>query len=136
MKRQVGAEFFDVYSILDVTVTSFVDLWSSERTILTSWHIWLAHYFLKINFHPPAVPYQASGINTYMHATNHQFKHVIHEFINTNKSIFVYTSVKGAATDMRYFARSKFSRSLVHKKNFSLIWQVVFKLGYVFCHER
>ena len=25
--------------------------------------------------------------------------------------------MKGAATDVRYFARSKFSRSLVHKKN-------------------
>ena len=35
--------------------------------------------------------------------------------------------LKDAATDMRYFARSKFSRSLVHKKNFSLIWQVIFK---------
>ena len=35
---------------------------------------------------------------------------------------------------MRYLARSKFSRSLVHKKNFSFIWQVVFKLGYV-CQE-
>ena len=33
---------------------------------------------------------------------------------------------------MRYFARSKFSRSLVHKKNFSLIGYVVIKLGYVF----
>ena len=32
---------------------------------------------------------------------------------------------------MRYFAKSKFSGSLVHKKNFSLIWQVVFKSGYV-----
>ena len=29
--------------------------------------------------------------------------------------------VRGAATDMRYFARSKFCRSLVHKKKFSLI---------------
>ena len=29
--------------------------------------------------------------------------------------------LKAAATDMRYFVRSKFSRSLVHKKNFSLI---------------
>ena len=28
---------------------------------------------------------------------------------------------KGAATDMRYFARSKFSRGIVHKKNCSLI---------------
>ena len=43
---------------------------------------------------------------------------------------------KGAVTYMRYFARSKFSRSLVQKKNFSLIWQVVFQLGYVFCQER
>ena len=44
--------------------------------------------------------------------------------------------LKGAATDMRYFARSKSSRSLVHKKNFSLIRQVVFKLEYTFCQER
>ena len=28
---------------------------------------------------------------------------------------------KGAATDTRYFARSTFSRSLVHKENFSMI---------------
>ena len=28
---------------------------------------------------------------------------------------------KGAATDMGYFARSKFSKSLIQKKNFSLI---------------
>ena len=30
-------------------------------------------------------------------------------------------NIKGAATDMIYFARSKFFRSYVHKKNFSLI---------------
>ena len=29
---------------------------------------------------------------------------------------------------MRYFARSKFSKSLVHKKSFSLMLQVVIKL--------
>ena len=44
-------------------------------------------------------------------------------------------SIKSAVTDMRYFAWSKLSRSLVHKKNFSLIWQVVFKLGYIFYPE-
>ena len=43
---------------------------------------------------------------------------------------------EAAATDMKYFARSKFSRCSVHKKNFSLIWPVVFKLRYVFCQER
>ena len=32
----------------------------------------------------------------------------------------VYFFIKVAATDMRYFARSKFFRSLVHKKNFIL----------------
>ena len=37
---------------------------------------------------------------------------------------------------MRYFARSKFFSSLVHKNNFSLIWQVDDKLGYVFCQKR
>ena len=45
-------------------------------------------------------------------------------------------NIKGTVKDMIYFARSKFSRSLVHKKNFSLIWQVVFKLWYAFCQER
>ena len=44
--------------------------------------------------------------------------------------------LKGALTDMRYFGRSKFSRSLVYKKNVCLIWQAVFKLGYTFCQVR
>ena len=48
-------------------------------------------------------------------------------------SEFLFANFKVAVTDMRYFARSKLSKSLVHKKNFSLIWQVVFKLGYLFC---
>ena len=43
-----------------------------------------------------------------------------------------HQDLKGAVTDLRYFARSKFSCSLVHKKNFSLIWQVVFKFGTYF----
>ena len=34
-----------------------------------------------------------------------------------------------------YLARSKLSRSLVYKKNLSLIWLVVFKLGYLFCNR-
>ena len=34
-----------------------------------------------------------------------------------------------AATDMRYFVRSKFLGSLVNKKKFGLICPVVFKLG-------
>ena len=44
--------------------------------------------------------------------------------------------LKVTATDMRYFAGSKLFGSLVHKKNFGLIWQVVFKLGYLFCQGR
>ena len=44
--------------------------------------------------------------------------------------------IKGAVTDTKYFARSKFSRSLVHKKNFSLLWQVVFKLRCLICQAR
>ena len=55
---------------------------------------------------------------------------LIKNFYNTKRPL------KGAVTDVRYFARSKFSRSLVHEKNFSFTWQVVFKLGYVFCQER
>ena len=41
------------------------------------------------------------------------------------------TSFKVAATDMRRFARN-----LVHKKSLALIWQVVFKLKYLFCQGR
>ena len=41
--------------------------------------------------------------------------------------------IKVAVADMRYFARSKLSKSLVHRKKFSLIWEVVFKLVYLFC---
>ena len=33
---------------------------------------------------------------------------------------------------MRYLARNKFSESLVHKKNFELIWRVVFMLDTYF----
>ena len=33
-------------------------------------------------------------------------------------------------------AGSKFFRSLVHMKNFGLIWQLVFKLGYLFFQGR
>ena len=47
--------------------------------------------------------------------------------INTVITEKKHKFLKVAATDMRYFARSKFSTSLVHKKSFSLILQVVFK---------
>ena len=35
--------------------------------------------------------------------------------------LFCIFSLHGEATDMGYFASSKFSKSLVHKENFSLI---------------
>ena len=40
--------------------------------------------------------------------------------------------MKVAVIDMRHLARSKFSRSLVRKKNFGLMWREVFKLDYLF----
>ena len=52
---------------------------------------------------------------------------VINTIITEKKKKFL----KVAPTNMRYFARSKFCTSLVHKKSFSLIWQVVFKGGRV-----
>ena len=42
---------------------------------------------------------------------------------------------KATMIDMKYFAGSKFFGSLVHKKNFGLIWQVVFMLRFLFCQE-
>ena len=50
------------------------------------------------------------------------------EYKITKKSL-IAKNIKVAATDMRYFARCKFFGSLVHKKNFGLIRQVLFKLG-------
>ena len=52
------------------------------------------------------------------------------------KQVFLIGFSLKVQRDMRYFARSKYCSSLVHRKHFSLIWQVVFKLGYVFYHER
>ena len=51
-------------------------------------------------------------------------------------SAIKYMHLKVAATDIQYFARSKLSRSLVYKKNFSLLWQLIFQLGYLFCQKR
>ena len=45
------------------------------------------------------------------------------------KKPLIAKNIKVAATDMRYFVRCKFFGSLVHKKNFGLIRQVLFKLG-------
>ena len=42
-------------------------------------------------------------------------------FLSLILNFMEFFVLKDAATDMRYVARSKFSRSLVHKKNFSLI---------------
>ena len=49
------------------------------------------------------------------------------------KNILIYQYLKG--TDVIYFARKNFSRSLFHKKNFGLIW-LVFKLQHLFCWKR
>ena len=42
-----------------------------------------------------------------------------------------FSFLKAAATDMRHLARSKFSWSLIYKKNFGWISQVVFQLDYL-----
>ena len=60
----------------------------------------------------------------------------INVFTFSKKSHFLFRKFKVAATDMRYFVRSKFPRSLVYKQNFSLILAKFFKLGYVFFQER
>ena len=41
--------------------------------------------------------------------------------IQNRKLVIFVQYIKGRVTDTRYFARSKFARSLVHKKNFNLI---------------
>ena len=50
-----------------------------------------------------------------------KMKFSINDVFSKCKETFTEETLKGAVTDMIYFARSKFSVSLVHKKNFSLI---------------
>ena len=47
----------------------------------------------------------------------------------------VYSFLKVAVTDMICLTRSKLSESLVHKENFDLRRDAVFKLGDLFCQE-
>ena len=61
---------------------------------------------------------------------------MLNEQYPTTEYTIYHRDIKVAGADMRYFAMSKFSRSLVYKESFTLIWQVVFELGYIFCQER
>ena len=68
----------------------------------------------------------------------YQDKNVIYKFFSKYEQVFCIIwknkhstnflpFIKVAATDMRYFAKSKFFGSLVHKKDFG---------GYLFCQGR
>ena len=52
------------------------------------------------------------------------------------KVFAIFFKLWAAATDMRYLQGDTFFGSLVYKKVFGLIWQAVFKLGYLFCQGR
>ena len=94
---------------------------------------YLSSVFDLFNFHPFLLvmlvnPNQYRG--TMRVFNNQKFE------ISKVRSLYSGTLFKVAATDMRYFARSKLSRSFVQKKNFRVIWQLVFKLGYLLGQER
>ena len=60
----------------------------------------------------------------YFSSSSHLFLKFIISIVNfTQLYVNAHSTlrIKGAATDMNYFARSKFSKSLVQKKIFSLI---------------
>ena len=56
--------------------------------------------------------------------------------VAVNEELSQSHGIKVTATDLRYLARCKISRSLVRKKTFGLIRQVVFKLEYLFSQGR
>lgn len=56
--------------------------------------------------------------------------------VAVNEELAQFHGIKVTATDLRYLARCKISRSLVRKKRFSLIRQVVFKIEYLFSQGR
>lgn len=47
-------------------------------------------------------------------------------------STFSNKDIKAVVTDMRHFARMIFLTSFIRKQNIGLIWQIVFKLEYLF----
>ena len=111
-------------------LTFFRSFWTDASS---GFYLWQKFTLLKNCYqNSPQLLHKFKRINLYS-LRNHQktlgffddFRGILRQLIR----------FKGAVTD-RYFVRSKFSRSLVHKKNFTLIWQVVFKLGYIFCQER
>ena len=69
-------------------------------------------------------------------AVNRMYCHKHCSLLSTSRKLqqvkMQFMPTKVAAKNMRYLARIKFSRSLGHKKMFGLIWQVVFKLEYLF----
>ena len=67
---------------------------------------------------------------------NRKYDQLFHVIKKAEKSTSFLNEVEAAVTDLRYFARNKFSKCLVDKKNFDLIWHVVFKLRYLFCQGR
>ena len=106
-----------------------------EDTWTTSNDVVLVSLLLTLT----SFPYFSSVFYWWLWAGNCLSWYYIYHFkfwFYDQQSMLIYLFFKGTATDMRYSARIKFSRSLVHRKNFSLIWRVVFKLGYVLCQER
>ena len=73
------------------------------------------------------INYLISKKNGITNSVNHNFARIKIDSCNSlpmEKTLTfhnVIILIKVAETDMRYFTRSKFSRSLVRKKNFSLI---------------
>ena len=73
------------------------------------------------------IPRQKAFLNTKLWRSATKKEDIVILFVSTlysnfdSKTVSSKFIIKGTATDVRYFARSKFSRSLVHKKNFTLI---------------
>ena len=74
--------------------------------------------FLQVPFCEANEKRSRNFLNKFYNFTNEKFELIIRWKTQNLKYLFL---LKVAAPDMRYFTRSKPSRGLVHKKNFSLI---------------
>ena len=122
--------YIDNFEVIREGVTKFLGIYTDENLI---WKYHIEHVCNKVS-KSIGIMYKSRNILS-KRLMKQMYFSFIHSYLNYAKNKFIFIAIKNmqlglfmtrtvfkvAATDMRYFARSKFSRSLVHKKNFSLI---------------
>ena len=101
------ASMTDLYPVLEVTVTTYVYMRSSEKNYFDCLTHLISSLSVKINFHPPLFPYQSPGINTHMLliTNSNTFKSL---FTQIQTSLFTQVLVKA----IYFFLNSFFDKRI------------------------